>query len=75
MQDNTVAKLGLWLGTQRQLYRKKQLRQDKLDLLQALVDEGKIDWGENKASSDDERWNKMFSLLIRYLEANGHCMF
>lgn len=32
--DGTVIKLGLWLGTQRQLYRKGQLRKDKFERLQ-----------------------------------------
>eukprot|EP01035_Chromulina_nebulosa_P019798 gene19798-25740_t len=73
MPDGSVCKLGLWLGTQRQLYRKSNLRKDKFERLQALVDMGKLEWGEVKATSDDMRWNKTFDYLIKYGEANGHC--
>lgn len=70
--DGNIIKLGLWLGTQRQLYRKGQLRNDKLQKLQSLVDAGKMDWGEVKALSDEARWNSMFELLLKYCESHGH---
>jgi hypothetical protein len=71
--DGNVIKLGLWLGTQRQLHRKGQLRPDKLQRLQSLVDAGKMDWGEGKSTADETRWNSMFDLLLKYCESNGHC--
>ena len=71
--DGTSSKLGLWLGTQRQQYRKGQLRKDKYDRLQALVDAGKLEWGEPKTSADDNRWNHMYELICQYGEREGNC--
>lgn len=71
--DNQIVRIGSWLGTQRQLYRKGQLRADKLARLQALVDADRFEWGEKKASADEERWNRCFALLLQFQEKFGHC--
>ena len=45
LQDGTIVKLGAWLSQQRHHKKKNKLRADREAKLQALVDEGKLQWG------------------------------
>ena len=65
-------KLGLWLGTQRQLHRKNKLDSYKFDRLQFLVEKGLLDWGEKKLITDEARWDSMWDQLQEYVRAFGH---
>lgn len=65
--------LSAWLSTQRQLYRKGKLRADRMNKLQILVDQGKFCWGEQRTMNDEERWEMMYSELLKYAECHGHC--
>lgn len=65
-------KLGLWLGTQRQLHRKNKLDPHKFDRLQLLVDQGLLDWGEKKMTTDEARWESMWEHLQEFVRNFGH---
>lgn len=37
------------------------------------MDEGRLEWGEVKSSSDDSRWERVFAFLVQYGEEHGNC--
>jgi hypothetical protein len=47
LSDNTPCRLGRWLYSQRQYYRKGILHEDRKQRLQKLVNEGKLKWRMN----------------------------
>ena len=80
LSDGTVVPIGMWLFNQRKMKRNGMMRSDRCDILQKLVSEGKLLWFmDNHASlgeftTDDDKWNSMYSALVRYGESNnGDC--
>jgi hypothetical protein len=74
LQSGQTVKLGTWLGTQRQLKRKNNLRIERDTQLQQLVDKGLLLWSmPSIASPDDEKWNIMYNALLSYGKTNGNC--
>lgn len=72
--DGSIVKLGTWLSTQRQLKRKVSLRREREALLQALVNEGLLQWVmPSIASPDDEKWSAVLESLIQFGNKFGHC--
>lgn len=72
--DGSSVKLGTWLSTQRQLKRKGSLRREREGLLQALVNEGLLQWVmPSIASPDDEKWAAVFESLVQFGNQHGHC--
>jgi superfamily II DNA or RNA helicase len=57
-------KLGRWVSTQRQLYNKGRLREDRIWLLEQI---GFV-WNPHEIS-----WDVMFSALIKFKKKHGHC--
>ena len=62
--------VGKWLHNQRQLKRKGMLRSDRCDILQKLVNEGKLLWFIGV--KDDVKWDVMYSALVRYGKSHGN---
>lgn len=56
--------LGTWVVNQRQSYRKNNLSQERIELLNQL----KFDWDPNEV-----RWKEMYQQLKEYCEQNQHC--
>lgn len=73
LRKNACIRLGFWLSTQRQKYRSKTLRPERLLKLQELVDRGVMDWGDEKVVSDEQRWCFYYNTLCEYGELHGHC--
>mmetsp|Transcript_32226 Transcript_32226/g.32851 ORF Transcript_32226/g.32851 Transcript_32226/m.32851 type:complete len:509 (-) Transcript_32226:88-1614(-) len=73
MPDKSHVKLGSWLLSQRNCKKKGTLRQDRLDMLQSLVDQDKLVWEMDclLAAKEEESWNLKYELLLRYAEENG----
>ena len=69
LADGTVVRLGIWLNRQRRSKAIGKLRKDRLDKLQQLVNEGKLDWVVDR--HDDERWNAQYNALLQYGEEHG----
>lgn len=65
-------KLGQWLATQRQAYKKGEMIQYRRQKLQNLVDAGLLEW-EVKKLSNDAMWEQNYQALLRYYAMNGHC--
>lgn len=65
-------KLGLWLYTQRQNWKKGKLDLRRQSKLQALVDSGKLQW-EIRPLSHDDSWATKFNALLEYEKVHGHC--
>ena len=59
-----VGRLGRWVGTQRKLYSKGTLLEDRLHLLEKI---GFV-W-----NYDDAQWNENFANLSKFKEEHGHC--
>lgn len=52
-----IIKLGVWLSTQRNLYKSgNKLRSDRFQKLQELVDRGLLRWGEYQIGND-KKWD------------------
>lgn len=64
-------RLGQWLYTQRQYYKKKKLRADRMQKLQQLVDAGQLKW-EIKTMSNERLWEKNFEALLQYGKEHNH---
>lgn len=75
MPDGTIVKLGLWLSNQRARKKISKMRPDRLERMQQLVDEGKLDWylDRREVNTDNERWDFMFTALLEYGKVHGHC--
>jgi len=74
LEDGSVVWLGAWLQKQRELRRKGILKPDRLDQLQALVEENMLLWDPPcHTPSDDEKWDIMLDALNRYASQYGHC--
>ena len=73
LSDGTVVPVGKWLNNQRMDKSKGTLRSDRCDILQKLVNEGKLQWFVNpvEVSTDDDQWDVMYSALVRYGECHG----
>lgn len=72
MDPSKKLKLGLWLGTQRQLHSKGKLRKDREMKLNILVEKNLLSWGESKMEKGDGKWNVYFNALLAWGEQNGH---
>jgi hypothetical protein len=74
---NSHSGLGQWLSTQKIAKRKGTLPPEREAQLQALVDEGKMDWAEDatslQADDADSIWNANFEALVEYGNEHGHC--
>jgi len=57
-------KLSGWVGTQRQLKKRRMLRPDKIKRLEEIG----FDWDPK-----DTAWNQMFAALTNYRQEHGHC--
>jgi len=77
MPSGAIVKLGLWLSNQRARKKAFNLRQDRLDRMENIVAEGKLDWflDRKEAISDNQRWELMFRNLVEYGVVNNHCNF
>lgn len=70
--DGQRVELGVWLYKQRNLKRAGLLDAARVAKLQALVDEGKLNWRKLKPSHS--KWNRMMEALVAYGEEhNGDC--
>eukprot|EP01041_Mallomonas_annulata_P003097 gene3097-6079_t len=65
--------LGQWLATQRKLNNKNILRPDRKEILQRLVDAGKLAWSFDmvELNTDNEAWDIKYTALIEYGKKNG----
>lgn len=83
LSNGKKCQLGFWLGTQRKYKKQGKLPAEHLAVLQAFVDQGKLKWSfrtnplvqnpVTDAMGDAERWELMYTALVRYGEENGHC--
>jgi len=70
--EGKSVRLGKWLSKQRTEKRKGALQPDRLQLLQNLVDEGKLCWEGNRGSTED-KWMLSYQELLRFAEEHGNC--
>eukprot|EP01042_Synura_sphagnicola_P002642 gene2642-3198_t len=74
LEDDTIARLGVWMRKQKELKRKDQLSSDRDEVLQSLIDDGLMQMDPPPTGpSDDERWDMMLDALVRYSMQFGHC--
>lgn len=71
-------KLGSWVSTQRQRFRKRELSADQIMQLERIGFAWKVapaggTQGGTQASVFDERWGAMLAALTGYREKHGHC--
>eukprot|EP01041_Mallomonas_annulata_P003699 gene3699-7359_t len=72
--DGSTVWLGAWLHKQRDLKKRGNLRPDRIQMLQALVDTNMLRWDvPNHCPSDEENWEAMLNALIQYSNEHGHC--
>jgi len=72
LENGTEVRIGRWLDHQRQRRRKGTIRNDRLERIQALVDEGKLAWSmESVAVTDDVGWKQRYCLMLEYAESHG----
>mmetsp|Transcript_5128 Transcript_5128/g.5255 ORF Transcript_5128/g.5255 Transcript_5128/m.5255 type:complete len:535 (-) Transcript_5128:156-1760(-) len=72
--DGQPVRLGLWVRKQRELKKKCSLRPERVKALQELVDRNMFQWeAPNYSPSEDDKWNKMLEILVRYCQQYGHC--
>ena len=64
-------KIGHWLDNQRKHKKTNTLTKVREELLQALVDQGKLVWEFHSHSKRD--WNFMYDLLLDYGRRRGTC--
>jgi len=61
--------LGAWLATQRREHLNGKMKPDRLALMQALVDENKLEWAPmNHSKQSEQTWPIMFECLRMYCE-------
>ena len=61
--------LGAWLATQRREHLNGKMKPDRLMLMQALVDENKLEWAPmNHSKQSEQTWPIMFECLRMYCE-------
>jgi hypothetical protein len=70
MSNGETVALGRWLYGQRVEKKRGILTGNKLERLQALVNEGKLIW--DPAETDDKIWNERFALLCSFAKQHGH---
>jgi hypothetical protein len=63
--------LGIWVATQRRLYRQGILPDDRTMQLDQLKFTWKIRDGESHPN--DEQWNRWYAMLLTFREEHGHC--
>lgn len=76
--DQREIKLGNWLSNQRMSFKANNLRQDRLNMLQELVDQNKLLWevdmNISKYQTNDISWREMYDHLVTYgKEHDGDC--
>ena len=61
---NEDSKLGMWVGAQRRLYKKDELKPNRVDLLNSIG----FKWvgGTGGKASANEKWMNMFQKLVEY---------
>lgn len=77
--------LGLWVHAQRKSYAAESLVKSRLDLLQALVDDGRFAWlsqeeaarmavaEEKRQKEEDALWTAWYNALVWHGVNKGHC--
>jgi hypothetical protein len=65
------ASLGIWVGNQRNLCNKNNIRPDRKRLLDEIGFAWKGDGGNNY---DDKLWHQQYEKLVEFKRTNGHCM-
>ena len=59
-----LGQLGIWVVTQRNVYKAGKLRKERIDALEEIG----FEWDARKAT-----WRRRFEELKRFQEENGHC--
>eukprot|EP01041_Mallomonas_annulata_P000237 gene237-429_t len=72
LEDGSQVKLGAWLRKQREQKKKGNLRPDRDDRLQSLVEAGVLRM-PSAHTTDDDQWNSMMDALEGYGAKHGHC--
>jgi Helicase associated domain len=63
--------LGRWVGKQREMYRKRLLREDRLIQLEEIEFTWKL---RNRVGRPNhERWYEWYDMLLAFREEHGHC--
>eukprot|EP00979_Chaetoceros_neogracilis_P005990 scaffold1174_cov281-Chaetoceros_neogracile.AAC.21 len=60
---------GIWINTQRTLFRSKELKEDRYEKLVGIG----VVFEDVKFASENVKWNTRFMELEKYKEKNGHC--
>eukprot|EP01041_Mallomonas_annulata_P001767 gene1767-3422_t len=68
LEDGSTSNLGTWLQTQRCLFRKGILKDNRRILLQELVNAGQLEW--NKKSCDNVSWMENYNALVMWTKQN-----
>jgi hypothetical protein len=68
---NDVFQPGQWLQDQRKEKRYGNLRPDRHDRLNALVEEGLLDWRPTRY--DEKKWLTRFEAVVAFAAENGNC--
>ena len=67
--------LGQWVSSQRGLYQKGQLRDDRKEQLEEIGLEWRIkDCGQRSTARHDQAFQDMYDRLLEFREQNGHCL-
>jgi hypothetical protein len=72
--DGKKPHLGTWVQTQRTLYKSANLRQERIDALEAIGFRWRLNNMEikNQMMVDEAAWNKVFDRLVKYKQQFGH---
>ena len=66
--------LGGWVSTQRNVYAKDAIRQDRKDLLDEIGFVWKADMIAARICGDDKKWLQQYEKLVELKRKNGHCI-
>jgi len=70
--NGKILNVGAWVAAQRQQKRMNLLSEERCLKFQKLIDEGKFKWNY-LIDMIEERWEKIFQVLLEYCDAHGHC--
>mmetsp|Transcript_36446 Transcript_36446/g.37127 ORF Transcript_36446/g.37127 Transcript_36446/m.37127 type:complete len:207 (+) Transcript_36446:77-697(+) len=62
LEDGSEANLGYWLNTQRGLYKRGELREERQNLLQSLVDDGRLVWEVDYEAV----WDRQYEAILEW---------
>lgn len=73
--DGTPVRLGRWIDKQRQYYRKNRLKPARQELLQDLVNKGRLKWRlfGTETVDDTRSWEMRYNSLVNYAKENNNC--